>query len=123
MKTLYLYLIISVITLNINAQRIVEKTLAVNNKQSIELDFRFADDIRIISWDKKEVYVKAIVEINDGEDNDKFSFDTFEGNSFIKIESEIKDLDKLSRKGYQIVIDGEDTIISNGFKSFHFVLF
>ncbi len=114
MKTIYILLIIVSITLNVSAQRIVEKTIPVTKNQKIELDFQFADDIIVNAWDKNEVYVKATVNINYGEDNDKFEFDIFEGSSFIKIESEIKDLKKISKKGYRIIIEDDDTIITNG---------
>lgn len=99
--------------MDINAQRIVEKTIPATKNKRIELDFQFADDIVINGWEKDEVYVKATVNINDGEDNDKFEFDVFEGSSFMKIESEIEDLKKISKKGYRIIIDGDDTIIKN----------
>jgi DUF4097 and DUF4098 domain-containing protein YvlB len=114
MKSTLIIIIFNILFVYSNAQRVVEKALAVTNNQRVELDFQFADQIIIKTWEKKEVYVKATVDINDGADNDKFRFDAFEGSSFVKIESEIEDLKKLSKKGTRIIIDGNDTIISDG---------
>ena len=48
------------------AQKIIEKTLPFSNGQRVNLNLKFADDIKISYWDKKEVYVKIAVEINGG---------------------------------------------------------
>jgi DUF4097 and DUF4098 domain-containing protein YvlB len=55
-----------------HAQQIIEKHLAFTPSQSIKLDLQIADSIRIITWDKKEVYAKASVNINDNKDNDVY---------------------------------------------------
>ena len=54
------------------AQKVAEDGQPVNGQRSLSLDFPFADDILIETWDKAEVYVKATVNINDNEDNDLF---------------------------------------------------
>jgi DUF4097 and DUF4098 domain-containing protein YvlB len=55
-----------------HAQKIIEKHLAFTTDQSIKLDLQIADSIRIITWDKNEVYAKASVNINDNKDNDVY---------------------------------------------------
>ena len=60
-----------------NAQKIVEKKFAFNGKESISLNLQIADSIRIVTWNKNEVYVKGSININDNKYNDdyKVSFD------------------------------------------------
>lgn len=55
-----------------HAQKIIEKHFAFTPKQSIQLDLQIADSIRIITWNKNEVYAKASVDINDNKDNDVY---------------------------------------------------
>jgi len=94
------------------AQDIIEKSIPINKSAKVNLDFRFADQIIIKTWDKNEAYVKAIININDNSDNDKFSLEaTGEGNN-VTFKSNIDDLDKLSGKSthYQhgVVIREDD---------------
>lgn len=82
-------------------QDMIEKSIPVNNKAKVELDFRFADQIIIKTWDKNEVRVKAIVNINDNSDNDKFSLEADGGGDAVSFESKIEDMEKLSGKNNQ----------------------
>ncbi|MGM0408223.1 MAG: hypothetical protein ACQERU_09565, partial [Bacteroidota bacterium] len=54
------------------SQKTVEKTFPVSADDDISLEFKFADDIKVSTWDKKEVYVKVSVNINDNSNNDHF---------------------------------------------------
>ena len=96
------------------AQRIVEESMPLSNNQEVKLEFDFADDIKVYTWDKNEVYIKATVNINNGEDNDKFQFNTRKGSGYVSIESEIKDLDKMYGNCTTIIIKDGDTTITNG---------
>ena len=58
------------------AQKIIEKSLPFSNGQKVNLDLKFADDIKIRYWDKKEVYMKMSVEINSGKLNDALLVET-----------------------------------------------
>jgi len=55
-----------------HAQKIIEKHLNFASNQTIKLDLQIADSIRIITWDKNEVYTKTSVNINDNKDNDVY---------------------------------------------------
>ncbi len=46
--------------------------------QFVSLDIQIADSIRIITWNKNEVYVKASVDINDDKYDSLYNF-TFDG--------------------------------------------
>mgnify|MGYP001400737201 CR=1 FL=1 len=49
------------------AQTKVTESATVNGQDMLELKFDFADEIKIETWDKNEVYVEVSVSINDGE--------------------------------------------------------
>ncbi|MFY0688352.1 MAG: hypothetical protein JXQ90_14355 [Cyclobacteriaceae bacterium] len=57
----------------LNAQGIVTELIQVDSQKKLEIDFPFADEIRFERHAKRSVEVKAIVNINDGEDNEMFS--------------------------------------------------
>ncbi len=58
------------------AQKIIEKHLPFTAGQSVDLNLRFANDIKVQYWDKAEVYVKISVEINSGKLNDALTVDS-----------------------------------------------
>ncbi len=88
------------------SQKVIEKTYPVSNSDEISLDFKFADDINISTWDKNEVYVKATISINDNQDNDRFSLNQKQRSTGIKIESEIENMSDLHR--HKRIIKEED---------------
>jgi hypothetical protein len=51
-------------------QKTVEKTLNVPANKKVDLQLKFGNDIKITAWDKKDVYLKVIYEINSGKLND-----------------------------------------------------
>ena len=61
----------------INAQKIVEKRFPFSSKEAVSLNLQIADSIRIVTWNKNEVYVKGSININNNKFNDdyKVSFD------------------------------------------------
>ena len=72
MKNITLFLIFCMLSCFTHAQKIIEKHLAFTSNQSIKLNIQIADSIRIITWNKNEVYTKASVNINDNKDNDVY---------------------------------------------------
>ena len=60
-----------------NAQKIVEKHLTYSAGKKVDMNIQIADSIRIITWNKNEVYVKASININNNKYNDIYltSFD------------------------------------------------
>ncbi len=78
MKTIIASIIVvCAFLLPVKAQKIIEKHLDYSNGKSIVMDLSIADSIIIHTWNKKEVYAKASVNINDNADNDAYltSFD------------------------------------------------
>jgi hypothetical protein len=61
--------------LPMHAQKIIEKTFAYKPTQRVNLNLTYADDIRLYSWNKPEVYVKISTQINGGRSNDALLID------------------------------------------------
>jgi hypothetical protein len=55
---------------NLLAQKMVEKTLPYSKNQKIDMNLKFGDHIQVNAWDKNEVSIKAVIEINGGKLND-----------------------------------------------------
>ena len=78
MKKLIILLLLAFSQYSGYAQKIklIEKRLPFSASQSVNLNLRFADDIKVQYWDKAEVYVKIAVEINSGKLNDALTVST-----------------------------------------------
>lgn len=59
------------------AQTNIEKTLSFQGKKSIKMDIQIADSIEITTWNRNEIGVKAMINLNDNNDNEAYltSFD------------------------------------------------
>ena len=84
MKSILLILAMGLIALNLNAQKILEKNIDYN-RQSIDLDLKFASQIEIKTWDKPTIYVKADITMEDKMYQDMFVLNVEENGSKIKI--------------------------------------
>lgn len=69
------------------AQKIVEKHLNYATGKGIELNLQIADSIRIITWNKNEVYAKASININDNKDNDIYTTNFDESGGKVKVKA------------------------------------
>lgn len=76
----------------------VTASVPVAGQSLLDLEFAFADDIEFQTWDKDEVLVEVMVEINNGEDNDIFSLSTETSSSMIYIEMDEDMWKKLSKE-------------------------
>ena len=79
-----------------NAQKIVEKRFAFNGKESITLNLQIADSIRIVTWNKNEVYAKGSININENKDNDVYETTFDESGNSIEVRARFDD-DKSKR--------------------------
>lgn len=91
MKNLVKLIAVCFITFQAQAQKVIEKEISTSANK-VRVEFKFADDITVKTWDKNEVYVKAEVSINDGEFDDYFELKVNNGSSFLTIESDYGDL-------------------------------
>ena len=76
----------------------VTESVNVSGQEMLDLEFDFADDIVFKTWDKNEVYVEVMVEINDGEYNDIFTLESHTSSSTIYIEMDEDMWKKISKK-------------------------
>lgn len=113
-KTIISLILIFISSIAFN-QTIVEKTINVKSQEKVNLDFNFADEIKISGWDKNEIYVKASVSINDNEDNDAFKMEAIENASSISFISDVENMKKISKN--RVIVkkskNGERTITYN----------
>lgn len=92
MKNLSLYLtLLFCLSLNISqAQTEVKKNMPFEGQTKLRLNFPFANDIVLKTWDKNEVQVVAIVSINNGEDDDIFALKSSSNSSSIRVEMDME---------------------------------
>ncbi len=83
------------------AQRIVEKHLNFSAGKMISMDFQISDSIRIVTWDKNEVYVKSSINVNDHKYNNDYhmNFDQTDDNIRITGKLEIPDTARRRNNG------------------------
>lgn len=94
MKYLITLLIFCAAGFTARAQKIIEKTLAFTPGKSIKLNIQIADSIRIITWNKNEVYAKASVDINDNKDNDVYITSFDESGNTLTVDARFEDKKK-----------------------------
>ena len=85
------------VTLTLNAQRKVEKTVPVSTNQELFVHFKFAKNIVVKQWNKKSSEVKASVNLNNGEGDKYFSLKTSKSNNQVKIHSDFGNYFKSKR--------------------------
>ena len=73
MKNLMFTCLAVLVAVSAFAQRRVEESYSVSSSDAIKLEFKFANDIKLMQWDKNEVKITADVTIDDGEGNDSYS--------------------------------------------------
>ncbi|MEP0985829.1 hypothetical protein [Ekhidna sp.] len=76
----------------------VTESVTVTGQERLDLEFAFADEIVFKTWEKNEVLVEVMVEINNGEDNDIFTLSSNKSNSTIYIEMDEDMWKKLSKQ-------------------------
>ena len=87
MKKYILITLLAFVSSITNAQKVIEKNLDYNN-QYIDVDLKFASDIKVATWDKNQVYFKAKISTKDGKFQDSYSVKVKESSSQISIISE-----------------------------------
>jgi DUF4097 and DUF4098 domain-containing protein YvlB len=94
MKNITFILLLCLLSCFAHAQKIVEKHMAFAPQQSIKLNIQIADSIRIVTWDKNEVYAKASVDINDNKNNDVYITEFNEKANTVEVNAKFEDRKK-----------------------------
>jgi hypothetical protein len=76
---------------SIKAQQIIEKHMDFSGKESLSLKILIADSIRILTWDKNEVYAKASVNINENKDNEAYITSFDESDNTVTVNAKFRD--------------------------------
>lgn len=93
MKNVVISIFVGLISLQIQAQKVIEKTIAHKGRY-IDLDVKFASDIKVETWDKNEVYFKAIIDTKEGKFQEYYKLDIDESSNKISITSEAEGIFK-----------------------------
>lgn len=70
---------------NGNAQKIIEKHFPFAEKESILFNIQLADSILVRTWSKDEIHIVASININTGNDNDKYQVNFDNGSKNINV--------------------------------------
>ncbi len=81
-------------TIGLSAQKKITENASSNGIDDVFVHVKFADNIEIKQWNKKEVAVEATVNINDNEHNDYFSFKADQIGSTYTVKSDYGDFFK-----------------------------
>ncbi|SHI99004.1 DUF4097 family beta strand repeat-containing protein [Aquimarina spongiae] len=91
MKNLITLAILSLFVGQVFAQKVIEKEINTSADR-VKVEFKFADDINIKTWDKNQVYLKAEVQINGGQFDEYFDLEINNSSSVLDIKSSYGDL-------------------------------
>ncbi len=91
-------------------QKIVEETYKLPESNRVSMNLKFADSIRVTSWDKDEIQIKAVILINNGKLNEAFTMKVDKSGGELDITT---DFDKALMKQGRVE-DCENYISRNG---------
>lgn len=72
MKNIIVFIVLWAIVFPASAQRTIDKHINFAGKESLVLNIQIADSIAIHTWNKQEVYAKAVVNLNNTIDNEAY---------------------------------------------------
>lgn len=97
MKKLTIIIVMGLISLSANAQKVIEKNIDYKN-QFIDVEVKFASLIEVKTWDKSTVYFKASIYAEDPQFQELYNLHIEENSGSIRIESEAEPVFKAYRK-------------------------
>ncbi len=77
MKNSLLIMLVLATAVTASAQKVIEKHMPLSSNGFVSMNFQISDSIRIVMWDKNEVYVKSMIDVNDNQNNDDYK-ETFD---------------------------------------------
>jgi hypothetical protein len=77
MKNGLLIMLVLATAVTASAQKVIEKHMPLSSNGFVSMNFQISDSIRIVMWDKNEVYVKSTIDVNDNQNNDDYK-ETFD---------------------------------------------
>ena len=107
MKILFTY-IACLLLFSAIGQTTLTRSYPVKPGEQVSLDFDYPKIVRISTWDKNEVQVKAMVSINEGANDTAFVLDQTNTNGIISVKNRIIDFNKLPHI-YSVMKNGVKT--------------
>jgi predicted membrane protein len=90
MKNIPALILLILTVCTVSAQKIIEKTFSYSGKQQVDLNLQIADSIKISTWNKNEVAVKASISISDNRYNDEYKVDFDESGNAVRVQAKIE---------------------------------
>ncbi|NVK85162.1 MAG: hypothetical protein HWE21_12625 [Cytophagia bacterium] len=106
MKQTITLLLVLLMSSGLEAQSTFEKSYQLNKEDKLTLDFEYPELVKINTWEKQEVLVKARVFINGKENTEDFTIEDKRGSKGLIISSHLKDIDK--HNGNYIMVSDDD---------------
>lgn len=112
------------VLINLSAQSTLEESIEVKRNQKVNITISDANLINVTGWNENHILVKAIVQINNGKNDDSYKIETEEKDGEIYIEGFIRDKNQLPRiiqikKGDQIYSFNTDDMNSPDIQKFY----
>jgi hypothetical protein len=87
MKNIMMMIVLCLLSCLTHAQKLVEKHFGYSQGKKIKMNIQIADSIRIVTWNKNEVYAKASVDINNNKYNEVYTTGFDESGNGIEIKA------------------------------------
>ena len=111
MKRIFFFIGLLLTISNLSAQKKVTANERSAGIDDVYVHVKFADNIEIKQWNKKEISVEAIVNINDNEHNDYFKLETDKIGSTFTVKSDYGDFfKKHGNRNYYRSNDDDDEV-------------
>ncbi len=91
MKNLIIFTICWIFMANTLAQTVIDKHIDFSGKEKLILNIQIADSIRLHTWNKPEVFAKALVNVNDNVDNQAYLTNFEETGKDVRITARMND--------------------------------
>ena len=91
MKRILYIIAVCLLPASLSGQMKIDRHMDFTGKNKIILNIQISDSIKVMTWNKNEVYVAGSVNINDNKDNAGYETEFSESGSEIKVKAGFKD--------------------------------
>lgn len=98
MKRYFLFIALLLLISKLNAQQKITQSYTTKGINNVLINLKYAKNIELKSWNKKELVVQAIVNMNNNKDNHFFSLKNKKSNGKFFINSDYKNFFKFNNK-------------------------
>lgn len=98
MKRYFLFIALLLLISKLNAQQKITQSYTTEGINNVLINLKYAKNIELKSWNKKELVVQAIVNMNNNKDNHFFSLKNKKSNGKLFVNSDYKNFFKSNNK-------------------------